>query len=137
MPPLAFAGGHRESTWQPGLADLLVLHSLGTGKSVGTRRDKILLSKSACTALEPQALLPVLREMGEPRGHLRQDALALRLALVAAAPWRRLELQRQQQLRAASVSPVKGRARPTFVVCGQIHVNQPLAAPFKRALSWL
>ena len=35
-----------------------------------------------------QAILPVLRELGQPKGHVRQDALVTRLALVAAAPWK-------------------------------------------------
>ncbi|KAK9826371.1 hypothetical protein WJX81_003941, partial [Elliptochloris bilobata] len=35
-----------------------------------------------------EAILPVLREMGEPDGHPLQQRLELRLALIAAAPWR-------------------------------------------------
>lgn len=35
-----------------------------------------------------QAFLPVIREMGTPRGHLRQGSLKTRLALIAAAPWK-------------------------------------------------
>ena len=47
-----------------------------------------------------QALLPVMREMGEPRGHPQQARLELRLALIAAAPWRRLaQSQAQGQVR--------------------------------------
>ena len=46
-----------------------------------------------------QALLPVMREMGEPRGHPQQARLELRLALIAAAPWRRLaQAQAQGQV---------------------------------------
>ena len=37
-----------------------------------------------------QAILPVVREMGEKKGHVRQDALVIRLTLVAAAPWKML-----------------------------------------------
>ena len=37
-----------------------------------------------------QAILPVVREMGEQKGHVRQDALITRLTLVAAAPWKML-----------------------------------------------
>lgn len=33
-------------------------------------------------------LLPVMREMGTPRGHARQSSLETRLALIAAAPWK-------------------------------------------------
>eukprot|EP00884_Botryococcus_braunii_P014588 jgi/Botrbrau1/2312/Bobra.39_1s0001.1 len=35
-----------------------------------------------------QALMPVLREMGDPRGHVRQAALIARLSLIASSPWR-------------------------------------------------
>lgn len=35
-----------------------------------------------------QAILPVVREIGEKKGHVRQEALVTRLTLVAAAPWR-------------------------------------------------
>ncbi len=37
---------------------------------------------------ELQAILPILREMGEEKGHVRQEALVTRLTLVAAAPWK-------------------------------------------------
>jgi hypothetical protein len=53
-----------------------------------------------------QAVLPVLREMGGPRGHPLQASLELRLALVAAAPWKRLERARVlQPAGAARASP--------------------------------
>ena len=35
-----------------------------------------------------QTLLPVIREMGMPKGHLNQGSLETRLALIAAAPWK-------------------------------------------------
>ena len=35
-----------------------------------------------------QALLPVLRELGEEKTHRYADSIDARLALVAAAPWR-------------------------------------------------
>ena len=37
-----------------------------------------------------QAILPIIREMGEHKGHVRQEALVTRLALIAAAPWKTL-----------------------------------------------
>lgn len=39
-----------------------------------------------------QAMLPVLRELGEESGHRYQDALKIRLALMAAAPWKGLDV---------------------------------------------
>ena len=39
-----------------------------------------------------QAMLPVLRELGEETGHRYQDALKTRLALIAAAPWKGLDV---------------------------------------------
>lgn len=45
--------------------------------------------QSVCDT-ELQAVLPVLREMGEEKGHVRQDALVTRLALIAAGPWRNI-----------------------------------------------
>ena len=35
-----------------------------------------------------QTLLPVIREMGTPKGHLNQGSLETRLTLIAAAPWK-------------------------------------------------
>ena len=40
-----------------------------------------------------QELQPVLMEMGEPKGHVRQASLATLLARVAAAPWAALPHQ--------------------------------------------
>ena len=39
------------------------------------------------TCRRAQVLLPVVREMGRPRGHMRQEQLSAALARVAAAPW--------------------------------------------------
>ena len=50
---------------------------------------KSFLFKAADTwYCAPQALLPVIREMGTPKGHARQSSLETRLALIAAAPWK-------------------------------------------------
>ena len=43
-----------------------------------------------------QAMLPVLRELGEETGHRYQDALNTRLALIAAAPWKGLDVVAKQ-----------------------------------------
>ena len=49
-----------------------------------------------------QAILPVVREMGEKRGHVRQGALITRLTLVAAAPWKMLSFRS-----ACTASPIQ------------------------------
>ena len=59
-----------------------------------------------------QALLPVLREMGEPDGHPLQQRMELRLALIAAAPWRRLADKQVRAAAAALPSPAGTPAKP-------------------------
>lgn len=51
-----------------------------------------------------QAILPVLREMGMPQGHVRQSSLEARLALIAAAPWKAAAPKPSQALVPTSAS---------------------------------
>ncbi|KAK9839902.1 hypothetical protein WJX74_000152 [Apatococcus lobatus] len=77
-------------------------HDLQEGSTQETeyRRLLLLIMSGAVRAAEDkrdvssllEAMLPVLRELGEGEGHRYQDALRTRLALIAAAPWKGVDL---------------------------------------------
>ncbi|KAL3135934.1 hypothetical protein ABBQ32_006979 [Trebouxia sp. C0010 RCD-2024] len=58
--------------------------------------DSMVAAAERGLSVEPvlEAILPVVREIGEKKGHVRQEALVTRLTLVAAAPWRVLSPRR-------------------------------------------
>ena len=80
-----------------------------------------------------QALLPVLREMGEPAGHPLQPRLELRLALIAAAPWRRLADQQARAAAAAGRPSVRGLASATTSPTARATLPSPAGSPGKPA----
>lgn len=77
-----------------------------------------------------QALLPVLREMGELNGHPLQQRLELRLALVAAAPWRRLADQQARAAAAASRPSAHSLAGATLPTA-RATLPSPASSPAK------
>lgn len=79
-----------------------------------------------------QALLPVLREMGEPIGHPLQQRLELRLALIAAAPWRRLADQQARAAAAAGRPSARGAAGATLPTA-RASLPSPAASPGRPA----
>ena len=76
-----------------------------------------------------QAILPILREMGDSKGHIRQDALVTRLTLVAAAPWKVLSLRSAHTVTPCPQTPFTRLFQTKF------HLQPSVLAPFA-FLTW-